>query len=410
MNSRPVSMRNKILFISHDASRTGAPILLLHFMRWLKAHSDVPFEIILRAGGQLEEEFRRLGPTTVLRRAYGSSPGHWEKACDYLEWPRSLRLRYIGLVRGWRWLRHVGLIYSNTLMNGELLERFAFLKCPVVTHVHELEHWIQFRLGLANFRRNDRHTTQYIACSRAVEQALRESFGVSPDRVELIHEFIAKDGASGPAEKIREQIREQLRVPADAFLVCGSGTIDWRKGPDLFVQLAHKVIRATPGRKVMFLWVGGHEIPELEKLCLERLRYDARKTDIEDQIRLPGTVSNPLDYFMASDLFVLASREDPFPLVMLEAASVGKPVVCFDRSGGGPEFVEDDCGLVIPYLDVDEMARRILHLIHHPSLCQELGRRAAAKVRERHSVNQTAPRILAVIRRFIPDRYGHAHN
>ncbi len=82
----------------------------------------------------------------------------------------------------------------------------------------------------------------------------------------------------------------------------------------------------------------------------------------------------------------------------LEAASLAKPILCFDRAGGEREFVEDDCGFVVPYLEVEAMAERILQLVASDELRQRMGERAKAKVRERHSTSVSAPRILEVIR------------
>jgi hypothetical protein len=59
-------MSKQILFISHDALHTGAPIVFLHFLRWFKENSEVPFKIVLRNGGPLDTEFAALAPTLVL--------------------------------------------------------------------------------------------------------------------------------------------------------------------------------------------------------------------------------------------------------------------------------------------------------------------------------------------------------
>jgi len=104
------------------------------------------------------------------------------------------------------------------------------------------------------------------------------------------------------------------------------------------------------------------------------------------------------------DAFCLTSREDPFPLVVLEAASLEKPVLCFAEAGGPPEFVENHCGFVLPYLDVAAMSARIVELIENPSLRDELGRRARAKVLERHDVEVVAPRIMNIIERVLANR------
>ena len=58
--------QKKMIVLGHDASRTGAPIFLLHLTEWLKRHGTIDFEIILKHGGPLLAEFKKIAPTTVL--------------------------------------------------------------------------------------------------------------------------------------------------------------------------------------------------------------------------------------------------------------------------------------------------------------------------------------------------------
>jgi glycosyltransferase involved in cell wall biosynthesis len=56
---------------------------------------------------------------------------------------------------------------------------------------------------------------------------------------------------------------------------------------------------------------------------------------------------------------------------------------------------------VLPYLDVDAMAEAILTLQQSEELRREQGRRAEAKVRQRHDVNTAAPRIVDIVERLL---------
>ena len=56
----------KLLVLGHDASRTGAPIFLLHLVRWLQRHGGMELEIVLRHDGPLLAEFQAVAPTRLL--------------------------------------------------------------------------------------------------------------------------------------------------------------------------------------------------------------------------------------------------------------------------------------------------------------------------------------------------------
>jgi len=84
-------------------------------------------------------------------------------------------------------------------------------------------------------------------------------------------------------------------------------------------------------------------------------------------------------------------------------SGLGKPILCFDKAGGQPEFVEKDCGSVVPYLDVETMADKVIELYNNRDLLRQLGQNAAAKVRSRHTLEANAPKILAVIKKYLGD-------
>jgi glycosyltransferase involved in cell wall biosynthesis len=77
-------------------------------------------------------------------------------------------------------------------------------------------------------------------------------------------------------------------------------------------------------------------------------------------------VSNPLDYLSVFDIFALTSREDPYPLVVLEAALLQKPMVCFEKAGGAQDLIETDAGLIVPYLSLEAMSKAILTIKENP--------------------------------------------
>jgi glycosyltransferase involved in cell wall biosynthesis len=128
-------------------------------------------------------------------------------------------------------------------------------------------------------------------------------------------------------------------------------------------------------------------------------------------MRFTRAVVKPVDYFAAADVFVLTSREDPHSLVCPEAAALERPTVCFEGAGGAPEFVEEDCGFVVPYLDIMVMADRVVSLPDSLDLRIAIGSAARHKVAQRHNINEAAPRITEIIERTVAcgrtgDRYA----
>ncbi|NJL53052.1 MAG: glycosyltransferase [Hydrococcus sp. SU_1_0] len=148
------------------------------------------------------------------------------------------------------------------------------------------------------------------------------------DKINIIYGFIPQNFSNFKSyQQTKEAIRQQLNIPQEAKIICASGTTGWRKGTDLFIQLAGVISKKYFDYPVYFLWIGG----EKEGFYFGEFWHDIQNLGLEKHIIFLGIKSNPLDYFVACDVFALVSREDPFPLVCLEAASLGKPIVCFDN-------------------------------------------------------------------------------
>lgn len=81
--------------------------------------------------------------------------------------------------------------------------------------------------------------------------------------------------------------------------------------------------------------------------------------DPDGKIHLVPVKTDAKPYFEMADVFFLSSREDPFPLVMLEAASLGIPMVGFRGTGGIEDFSKDLGSMLIDDLDESEAAELI---------------------------------------------------
>jgi glycosyltransferase involved in cell wall biosynthesis len=356
----------EILFISHEASRTGAPIFLINLAILLKEQLGVGCVFLLRNGGELESEFRKLGKTMILSNQYELDQG------------------IIAVLKK----RNIKLIYSNTATNGKIQQRLKFLSCPILCHVHELGHSLEQVFTPDNLKAVLSSSDHFFAGSGAVANYLNDQKGLPPEKVTVAYPFVDVKETLNAAK----HSKPPLSLPSNAIIVGACGTISWRKGTDLFIQLVKKVGSKT-SQPIHFVWVGGAP----SQRDYQNLSYDVELMDLSHQITFTGSVTHHLSYFQQFDIFLLPSREDPFPLVVLDAASMKIPVVCFDRAGGAQELVEDDAGIVVPYMDIDAMATAVISLAKNSSLRRKLGETAQTKVLERHDIGIGGHRIVSFI-------------
>jgi glycosyltransferase involved in cell wall biosynthesis len=109
-----------------------------------------------------------------------------------------------------------------------------------------------------------------------------------------------------------------------------------------------------------------------------------------------GELENPFSVYKLFNLFLLTSREDPFPLVALESAWYHKPVICFDKGTGTAEFVKKGTGIISPYMDINTLADNIEKLRKDKLLLKKLGDKAHNLVEE-YDINNIGPKIHKTI-------------
>lgn len=286
-------------------------------------------------------------------------------------------------------------VYGNTAVIWNELAMLTAQGLPAIWHIHELRYIIQEAAG-SNFTRVAAGAGQLVAASTAVKSCLTENFSVPSSSVEVIHEFIEPPYQDETERKqLRSSSRRMLGIAPDAYVVGGCGTIEWRKGPDLFCAIAAETLAKSKSKEMHFVWIGGD--PKSESFG--QVMYDLSNAGISAKMHFTGPVERPMETMLGFDVFCLTSREDPFPLVMLEAASCGLPVLCFAKSGGAPEFVETDAGCVVPYLSVTDMSGALLELAGLPDRRRQLGSRAKEKVERLYTTSHQGPKLLNLIRR-----------
>lgn len=394
--------RRTLLAVAHEATLTGSPMNLLHLLRWVTEHTDVEVRTLILQDGLLRHRFEQVGEVTLLDRwALPALLGSVQAGLQHLgssrAWKPVAAARLLPQLRG---LGEFDLVYLNSLPSVSVL---PYLREPkaVVAHAHELQvAWRMWRDGRDKelFRtRPDR----WVAASAAVRDLLVDEIELPADRVLVHHEFIDAEGLAARRVDLREieACRREFHIPIEASVVVGAGTVDWRKGPDLFIQLATEVRRRTR-EPVHFVWVGG----DLRSPDWERVRSDLERTGA-DHVHFVGVRPDPVPWFAMGDVFALTSREDPYPLVALECAALGKPIVTY-RNGGLPELLaaagpEAELGIV-DHLDVGALADRVLALLDQDRLRTEAGGQLRAEVLASHDVRVAAPKLWADLEALLP--------
>ena len=299
-----------VLFVSHCANRTGAPLMLLSFLRALREQApSVTFDVLLLQDGELHQDFAALADVFVLKKRKNL----------YLRVRRKLSFDHAPYKYDFRFVenRKYDLVYANSvgsLSVGAEIKRIT--KAPLLLHAHESH------LSISNHEILEQDIEQcdyFIAASSTVKSALVNDWKIENDRVTVVYPFspyaIANDAA-------------QNSVHAK-FNIGLSGYACWMKGSDLLPMVASAFSKAHPEVDCVFTWVG-----EITPKIQRELAYDAQKLGVKDKIRFTGQLSDPTQEYKNFDVFLLLSREDSFPMVCLENALLKKPIICMKNASG----------------------------------------------------------------------------
>lgn len=379
-------MTLRVLFVTHDASATGVPSFLLRLVRQLGARPEVEAEVLCLQGGPLVDELASHAPTRVVAAAGGR---------DRLDLValglQEARLgRFAAMVRSARVRRAaVGLgtwdvIYLNGAAAFAVLAHLPVGGARVLGHLHESGLGLERALApehRALLHRADRH----LAVTPAVAEALGQAIGVASDEIVCIGGFV--DDENPPVVASPTELRRRLGIPSAVPVVGAMGSLIPRKGPDLFVQLARR-LRAM-GSDAHLVWVGG------DGGAGRAVAADVAALGLGGQVHLVGAQSNPFDWHRLFDVLVVPSREDPLPLVALEATQVGTPLVAFDQ-GGLPGLLGErgERGLLAPMLDVAALADAVAMALGEPGATTDRTESARAWVLEHHVASVVVPALL----------------
>jgi glycosyltransferase involved in cell wall biosynthesis len=216
-------------------------------------------------------------------------------------------------------------------------------------------------------------------------------------RSELLVHGIDLDGFR-PTPGARIRVREELAISPDAIVACTVANLRREKDYPNLLRASREAADGHPHLRVIAVGQGAleNEIRELH-----------RELGLGSSVQLLGFRSDTADILAASDIFVLASAHEGFPLALMESMAAGLPVVA-TAVGGIPEAVDDGVhGLLVAPRDPHALAAAMLRLANDPSLRRRMGEAARASAQQ-FDIRRAADRQCEVYEELAAERWaGH---
>jgi glycosyltransferase involved in cell wall biosynthesis len=322
---------------------------------------------VLAEDGPLRSDLEAAGvevhvrPLAVLRRSLMSPSGMGRVAAA---WAADAG----GLGRLAR-TRGVALVHTNTsvTLGGAAAARIA--QVPHVWHVREIytgfeRWWPAYRRLLL--------TADALPCVSGATAGQFEGLGLA----RVLHDGLGVVPERAP----RAQAREELGLPADAFVVAVLGRISPWKGQDVVIRaLAEPALRdlGAIGAFAGAPWPG-------EERRGRELRELSLGLGIGDRVHMVGFRDDVETVLGAADVVAVPSTSpDPLPNAALEAGAAGCCVVAAAHGGLTEIVCDGETGLLVPPGDVAALAATLVGLAADPDRRAALGAAAASRLRER---------------------------
>lgn len=174
----------------------------------------------------------------------------------------------------------------------------------------------------------------------------------------------------------RLALRQAARIAPEDVFVLAAGRLMPQKGFDILVSAFAEVIKAAP--KALLFIVGDGP----DRLALEQ---QAKELGLGDRLRFPGPVADLGQMLQIADAFVLSSRHEGLPLVLIEALSAGLPIVS-TRVGDVETLLDDSCGLLVDQGEAKPLATALVRLVGDADLRARMGKAASLASRKHTDV------------------------
>lgn len=241
----------------------------------------------------------------------------------------------------------------------------------------------------------------FIAVSKGVRGVLRKQFFLPHEQIRLVYNGINTVLFENTKKTVAiENSLRQLNLKSDALLIGIAGEITAHKGQTDFVRAASLVLKQFPAAE--FLIVGQDSSPRGR--YLKHLENVIEELGLQNNIHLLGWIDNVAPVFAAVDVFVSASRIEPFGLVIVEAMASGCAVIA-TKTDGATEIIEDGkTGILVSVENPSELSKAIGELLSDKSFRQELGDNARKAAVEKFSIQRMVEETVKIYREILTQK------
>lgn len=355
------SSQKRILLITHELSRSGAPIALLYAAKILKKHGFFPV-VASWIDGPLKEEFVSNDIPVLI---------------DFTLLKGTLDEK--------KWMDQFDLIFVNTLILYYLLEERSF-SIPVIWWIHEVDDCYDL-VDIEKLPRIQGRDISIFAVGNYALDAYKRYFKNDNSKILL---YGIPD--TNKLYKIKKEKEDKL-----VFAIVG--LVSKRKGQDLFVEAIKKLSKEELHQAEF--WIIGNDSPDFATVI-------HREVKEIPQIKMFGEMSREkiMELYDAIDVCVCPSRSDPMPIVATEAMMNCKVCIVSKDTGTVAYIADEENGLICETENVESLTEKIRWAIKNKNKLNSIGFNARKIYDEHFSLARFEENLLHIVNDKISGFYN----
>ena len=343
----------KILAITHQLSRTGAPIVFLDMLRFY-AKLGYQIDVISMLDGELRDEYEEAGFNLTIQ-------DHFYKDKD----------KFLSLAC------HYDCVIANTLITYEVVHCLNGSHIPLIWWLHEGEQYFEyFKTVIPDFNELKANVHVY-AVGHYVKDVIKKRYNAD---VDILH-FSVED--SCPSDLCRKEPEDRVK-----FLI--AGTYSKVKGQDILAE----AIRALPSdylKRCEFYFCGNEEMVD-DEVYQAFVSLEKDFSNVNNLHKLSR--SQTLEQMRLCDCLLVPSRIDPIPTVAVEMMMMKGLCLCTDICGIAHYIIDGENGYTVAPNDAKALSDKICHIIDHKDTIVEIGKNGRA-IYDRHFSGDVIEKQLA---------------
>ncbi|QTL99718.1 glycosyltransferase [Iocasia frigidifontis] len=192
-----------------------------------------------------------------------------------------------------------------------------------------------------------------------------------------------------------KQIKEELGIDSDDFIIGNVSKIQKRKGYIYYLNVARNILSKYDKIKFLIVGSGPYE---------EEIKKQVSDMGLSKNVIFTGYRTDVENMFAIMDIKVLTSLWEGLPRVLVQAAATGKPIVSFDVDGAWEIVEEGKNGFIVPLKDTDAMIEKIIGLINDNKLREKMGSYSRTKVNNKWTVENMVKEIDMIYAGLLKDK------